>query len=73
MAYEAQGDPKAGGGEEASVLAISDLPNFTEYSRIESGLFEEFDGDFARDDSYAFGICMTEELTIDALLVGSEV
>jgi hypothetical protein len=70
---QAQGDAKPGWGEEASVLLVGELPDLTEYLRVQPGLLEELDGDLSGDHPDALGVCLSEELAVDSFLFRAEV
>lgn len=73
MSDQAKGDAKTGWGEEATVLLVGELPDLTEYPRVQPGLLKELDGDLAGNDPNALGVCLSEELAVDSFLVGTEV
>lgn len=73
MSDQAQGDAEAGRGEEATVLLVGELPDLSEYPRVQPGLLEELDGYLSCDYPDAFGVCLSEELAVDSFLVRAEV
>lgn len=60
MADESKHDTEAGGGQEAAVFLVCDLPNLSQDARVELRLLEELDSYLARDNADTVSVGLPE-------------